>query len=125
MSRRKQAVFKWLHDIERRQDLKTRFASITHFYRGGMFGIQPGPLQDLFDIKGRSLTNTVEWRGQRYLVEVGTYRDPKIDDPMRNIFVYAFVTGADQEIDPSDLVRFIGYHERKVGYKPVNKVVKK
>jgi len=124
MSRRKQAVFKWLQDIERRQDLKTRFASITHFYRGGIFGSQPGPLQGVFDIKGRDLTNTVEWRGQRYLVEVGNYRDTKIEDPTQNIFVYAFVTGADEEIEHSELVAFLTYHERKTKMRPIKKVKK-
>ena len=125
MSLRKSAILKWFKKLDREHSLRNRFPSITHYYRGGLYGKQSGPLEDIFDIKGSSQSNVVEWEGRSYLVEVGNVRKRNIENPMENIFVYAFVTGAEEEIDPRDLVRFIDYHERKVRYKPVNKVLKK
>lgn len=124
MSRRKQAVFKWLREERAKHRLKTRFPSITHFYQGGLFGSQTGPLEHLFGIKGRNVSNIVEWRGHRYLVEVGNYRDTDTEDPMENIFVYAFVTGVDEEISQLRLTSFLTYHEKKVRMRPVKKATK-
>ena len=123
MSRRKQAIYNWLDKKEQANSLKTRFPSITHFYRGGLFGSQPGSLREVFDIKGRGITNTVEWRGERYLVQVGIYRDPK-KDPMQDFFVYAFATGADEEMSHENLLAFLTFYERKARMRPVKKVKK-
>lgn len=121
------AILKFFEEMEEREFLKKkrweRFPSVTHHYQGGLFGVQEGPLLDLFDIGFRETATAVSWNGDQYLVKIDHFRDDSVEDPSMSMFLTLTVTGATESIPVAMLKKFLSHHERKVRFKPVREII--